>query len=199
VPPTIDVHATPLNGNPEFDLLFIGSDNRWNAHALLNFLDDFVTWDAGLTLAVAGKVSLNSRVRERASSLRGVQLLGFQDDLARLYQRTRAAICPVEGTGTKIKVIEALAAARPVFVAPGALRGLAPGYHDCVFNLDRETVTAVLHDPAAIRAAISAARAYVRIYAFGTVLETVNENLHGLLSADRGPAADRPSCRMGQH
>jgi hypothetical protein len=187
VPPTVDVTPAPINASPEFDLLFIGSDNRWNAAALLDFLDDFAGWNAGLTLAVAGKVSLNSRLRERVRGLDGVHLLGFQDDLARLYQRARAAICPVEGTGTKIKVIEALGAARPVFVRRGALRGLAPGYHDCVFGLDRPTVTGMLRDPAAMQAAAAAARAYSRLYAFETVFKSVNANLQELL----------PGCARG--
>jgi glycosyltransferase involved in cell wall biosynthesis len=212
VPPTVDLQAVPINVNPEFDLLFIGSDNRWNAAALLDFLNDFASWDAGLTLAVAGKVSLNSRLRERARDLDGVQLLGFQNDLARLYRRARAAICPVEGTGTKIKVVEALAAARPVFVRPGALRGLAPGYHDCVFSLDRATVTEVLRDPVAVETAAAAARTYARHYAFDTVLERVNANLQELLPSGptgRGSQAaaalplsqesrERPACAKSE-
>lgn len=177
VPPLADSKFTPAEGEHEFDLLFIGSDNRWNSDALLGFLDDFVTWNNRFKLAIAGKVSLNPHVRARTENLDNITLLGFQDDLEALYGRTRATVCPVEGTGTKIKLIESLAADRPVFAAAGSIRGLAPGYEGCVFPLDEASAARVLNDPSELESAIAATRSYKRNYAFETLLATVRKDL----------------------
>jgi glycosyltransferase involved in cell wall biosynthesis len=177
VPPTVDPGLGRLNGAPEFDLLFVGSDNRWNANALLRFFDDFASWKSSLSLAVAGNVSLNPNVRARAAGMAGVKLLGFQSDLAALYRRARAAICPVEGTGTKIKVVEALAAERPVFAAPGALTGLAPGYDGCVFPLEEGAIVAILGDREAMQAAKAAARTYAGHFTLDAVLQSIKADL----------------------
>jgi glycosyltransferase involved in cell wall biosynthesis len=62
----------------------------------------------------------------------GVERPGFVDDLDALYRRVRVACCPVRlGSGTRIKVLEAAAHARPVvatrFGAAGS--GLEDGRH----------------------------------------------------------------------
>lgn len=173
VPPTLEATPLPPGTHPDFDLLFVGSDNRWNTTCLLAFFDDFVTWQHPFSLAVAGRVCLDARVEKRAAGISGVELLGYQPDLPALYRRTRATICPVEGTGTKIKLIESLAFERPVFAAPGAFRGLVPGYEGCVLELEESSVAAVLNDPAALDRARSACRAYAKAYSFDAVRRTV--------------------------
>jgi hypothetical protein len=177
VPPNVDTSLRDGREVPEFDLLFVGSDNRWNAHALLDFLDRLASWSSRLSLAVAGKVSLNPAVRARAEAMPQVTLLGFQDDLRALYGRTRAAICPVEGTGTKIKVVEALAADRPAFVAPGATTGLAPGYEGCVYPLEEGAIVAVLGSQERMRAAKAAARTYAAQFTLEAILQDVRADL----------------------
>jgi hypothetical protein len=177
VPPNVDTSLRDGQGVPEFDLLFVGSDNRWNAHALLGFFEKFTSWSSSLSLAVAGKVSLNPAVRARADAMPQVTLLGFQDDLRGLYGRTRAAICPVEGTGTKIKVVEALAAERPAFVAPGATTGLAPGYERCVYPLEESAVVAVLGSRERMQAAKAAARTYAAQFTLDAILQSVRADL----------------------
>lgn len=45
----------------------------------------------------------------------GVELLGFVDDLASVYDRARAVLCPMRsGGGTRLKVLEGLATGRPL-------------------------------------------------------------------------------------
>lgn len=169
VPPTFEIMPQQTHSAPVFDLLFVGSDNRWNRAALPAFLEDFATWRSQWRLAIAGKICLDARVQELAARIPGVELLGYQPDLAALYRRARATICPVEGTGTKIKLVESLAFERPVFAAPGALRGLAPGHEGCVLALSESAVGAVLSVPDAYAQAQSACRQYAKCYAFDTV------------------------------
>ncbi len=143
-----------------YHLLFVGSANRWNADALLRFLDEYETWRTPRRVAVAGRVCEDPRVRSRAASLREVELLGFQSDIGAIYSKAAASICPVEGTGTKIKIIESLAAGRPVFAAPGATRGMAPGYAECVFPLDENSIAKVFSSAQSLVAASTAALSY---------------------------------------
>ena len=160
---------------PVYDLVFVGSNNRWNGDAISGFLSAYGGWNLPLKIAIAGSVCRDRRL----SAQNGVELLGFVDDLAALYAQARAAICPVEGTGTKIKLIEALSAGRPVFAAPGALKGLLPGYENCVLPLERRTVATLLGDPAALAAAQAAARHYARAYSFDRVVAETSEGLAG--------------------
>jgi glycosyltransferase involved in cell wall biosynthesis len=173
VPPVFEMTPPSPGAMPDFDLLFVASDNRWNRAALPEFLESFASWRGGLRLAVAGKICNDQHVRELAAIIPGVELLGYQPSLPALYARARATICPVEGTGTKIKLIESLAFALPVFAAPGAFRGLAPGYEGCVLPLEETAVAAILGNPAALDDARTACRAYARNYAFDTVLKAV--------------------------
>jgi hypothetical protein len=177
VPPAVDLLLGDNAGTPEFDLLFIGSDNRWNADALTAFLQTFACWTRHWRLAIAGNVAKNARVQAGAERIPNVALLGFQDDLVGLYRRTRAVICPVEGTGTKIKIVEALVAARPVFAEPGSVRGLMPGHERCVFPLEEGAVAAVLDDDKALDEARAACRIYAETYSFERVRRCVEPDL----------------------
>lgn len=177
VPPVADASLARPRGNADFDLLFVGSNNRWNGPALVHFLDEMSRWSLRPTLAVAGNVCAAPEVTARASAMGNVTLLGFQPDLAALYARARAAICPVEGTGTKIKVVEALAAGKPVFAARGAKRGLAPGFEGCVFPLEEAAVASLLASPPRLLLAQAAAGAYAQAYAFDNVLAVIAEEV----------------------
>lgn len=177
VPPALQswTKTTPADAPFVYDLVFIGSDNRWNGDAISRFLDAWSGWNLPLKIAIAGSVCRDRRL----SAGNGVELLGFVDDLASLYAKARAAICPVEGTGTKIKLIEALSAGRPVFAAPGALTGLLPGYEHCVLPLDRGSVAALLGDRLALASAQKAARHYARAYSFDRVVAETSGGLAG--------------------
>jgi hypothetical protein len=172
VPPALASWTGPVAGSsepPQYDLVFVGSDNRWNGDSLAGFLRSCAEWQLSVTIGIAGAVCQNEEVRVAAEKIAGASLLGFVDNLGELYASTRAAICPVEGTGTKIKLIEALRAARPVFAAPGAMSGLIPGFEQCVFPITPETIRRILHDPQAITAAQLAASKYSEAYGFDRV------------------------------
>lgn len=152
--------AAAKPGEEAYDLLFVGNDNHFNITGLLAFLDQEKDFLEGRRLAVAGRVCFDDRVRAATEGRPNVSLLGFVDDLAETYGASKLAISPVEGTGLKIKAVEALAHGKPVFGSPHTLAGLPPGYEDCVFLFDREAMAAMLDDPAQVEKAGAAARHY---------------------------------------
>lgn len=63
--------------------------------------------------------------RERWGAYDGVELLGFIEDLAPLYEKCLMSSAPINsGSGTCIKVIESLLHSRMCLVTPFALRGI---------------------------------------------------------------------------
>lgn len=77
--------------------------------------------DAVLVLAGGGAEQLDAGVRSEL----GVQVPGFVEDLDELYRRTSVVCCPIEaGGGTRLKIIEAAAYAKPVVATEIAAEGL---------------------------------------------------------------------------
>jgi glycosyltransferase involved in cell wall biosynthesis len=143
-----------------YDLVFVGSEMFQNARGLLAFFEANKTWLASLRVAVVGRVAENTAVRAFARGRPGIHLLGFVDDLFAIYATSKAAISPVDGTGLKIKVVEALGRGRPVFASRQSMEGLAPGYDRCVFPIERSFIERLLWDDAQLEAAQASALAY---------------------------------------
>jgi glycosyltransferase involved in cell wall biosynthesis len=155
-------HRNPdtRQGGGDIDLLFIGSRNPFNVDGILHFIDTQRELLQRFSLAIAGEVSMNPEVVEKASTNGNIQLLGFVDDLDALYRRAKIVIAPVDGTGLKIKVVEALAAGKPVFGSRHSLEGLPPGSERCAFLIDAGKISTMLSDAANLNAASEAALAY---------------------------------------
>ncbi len=162
-----------LAGEPRYDLVFVGSNNRWNATSLTRFLEQTLAWDMPLRIAIAGAICQSADVKRVAAQCSNTDLLGFVDDLDALYGQAAAAVCPVEGTGTKIKIIEALRAGLPVFVAPGSFSGLLPGHEKAVLPIARDTLSSVLRHPGALSRAREAAERYAELYGMEAVTDLV--------------------------
>lgn len=143
-----------------FDLLFVGSENIFNVDGICAFLADASGFLAGRTLAIAGRVSLDPRVIAAARGSDNVALLGFVEDLGPVYAAARIVISPVDGTGLKIKVVEALAAGKPVFGSRHTIDGLPPGAQACVFPMEAGRMAEMLADPILLDKAATAARCY---------------------------------------
>jgi len=76
-------------------------------------------------LVVAGR-GAPAPLAEQAARTAGVELLGFVPDLKPLLAAAVVVVVPIEhGGGTKLKLVEALAAGRPVLATPAAAEGLA--------------------------------------------------------------------------
>lgn len=144
----------------DHDLLFAASENPLNERGLLHFLDENADWLGHWRIALCGRICERPAVRRCARTLPNLSLLGFVDDLAALYRRSRLCLSPTDGTGLKIKVVEALRHGKPVLASSHSMAGLPAGYGACVFPLDRVAAEHLLEDPAALEAAMAAARDY---------------------------------------
>jgi glycosyltransferase involved in cell wall biosynthesis len=144
----------------DYDLLFVGSDNVLNARGIVHFMKNHQVFLARYSMAIAGNVCRDAEVEAAAALLPNVSLLGFVTDLDELYSCCKIVISPVEGTGLKIKVIEALAAGKPVFGSHHSVSGLPPGAEGCVFLIDEPKMSQMLLDPALLASAARAARSF---------------------------------------
>jgi glycosyltransferase involved in cell wall biosynthesis len=114
--------ADPTPGEPGLGL-FVGSlwhgPNRDGALAMA----ELATQVAPARLVVAGRGAspeLEARAREA-----GLELPGFVEDLPALLRRASVFVAPMRsGGGTKLKLIEAMAAAKPILATPEAAAGL---------------------------------------------------------------------------
>lgn len=146
----------------DYDLLFVGSENHFNICGIIAFMEAHKTFLVNHRLAIAGKVSLMPEVIAAASTSTSISLLGYVDDIDDLYNRSKVFISPIDGTGLKIKVVEALAAGKPVFGSQHTIDGLPPGADACVFPLNTTLISAMLADAALLASAGNAARLFAQ-------------------------------------
>jgi glycosyltransferase involved in cell wall biosynthesis len=146
----------------DYDLLFVGSDNVLNARGIVDFLRTHSAFLTTYNMAIAGNVCRLPEVAAAAAISPNVRLLGFVADIDKLYSRCKIVVSPVEGTGLKIKVVEALAAGRPVFGSQHSLDGLPSGADECAFLIDEARMARMLSDPALLASSGRAARAFAR-------------------------------------
>jgi glycosyltransferase involved in cell wall biosynthesis len=134
---------------------------------------------------------------QSAEGLERVDLVGTVEDLGAEYARARVCVCPVfEGGGSKIKVIEAGAYARPVVLVPHSARGFVP---DFAAALDlaatpeafAEACIAYLQDPARAAEAGAALRSVQgEAYAREGLLDRIADGLRRVVQGEGGaPAA----------
>jgi len=131
-----------------WDLLFIGSGNAINERGLVEM---FARPDLDLgqyQIAISGNVCKLPSIKAIAATRKNVHLLGFVDDLEALYASSRACLCPTDGTGLNIKIVEALRFGRPVFASSSAMEALNAGHENCVFPVENSAMSAMLQDPA---------------------------------------------------
>jgi glycosyltransferase involved in cell wall biosynthesis len=110
--------SVPADGTAERALFFGHFGYDANRRGLERFVRE--GWPAArrqrpdARLAVAGG-GLDAALRARLAAEPGVEVLGLVDDLPAALASVRAVVVPIwEGGGTRLKVLEALAAARPV-------------------------------------------------------------------------------------
>lgn len=130
VPPLPDFADCMGNEN---SLFFVGSLNHPPNFLALDWFVENV-WDKAkeafpdLRLDIGGG-GLPQRYKEKWSACRDVRLLGRIDDLRPYYRNALAVVAPMRiGSGTCLKVLEALRMGRPLLSTQQGLRGIRP---DC--------------------------------------------------------------------
>jgi glycosyltransferase involved in cell wall biosynthesis len=141
-------------------------------------------------LAIAG-AGIDAGLRAELEAFPGVDVLGLVGDLPALLARAAAVVVPVwEGGGTRLKALEAMAAARPVAGTPlGVERiGFRPGEHGLVAEDPgglADALAALLGDPASAAALGARARAHAQAYRWERVTAELEELYAGYVAAMR--------------
>jgi len=146
----------------DYDLVFVGSENALNARGIMDFCRREEAWLSRYRTAVCGKVCDQPEVAQYAARHSHIRLLGFVPDIAPIYRASKAALSPVNGTGLKIKIVDALKHGKPVFASREALDGLPAGYEQSIFPIEQDAIEQLILDREARLAAETAASTYFR-------------------------------------
>jgi len=136
----------PAPGNAD-TLLFVGSNTAPNVHGLAWFLSD--VWPRVRAQRPDSRLLVAGRVAEAIIELpAGVEMLGLVDDLKPLYIRAGIVISPLrQGSGLKIKLIEAIAMGKACVVTAVTLQGVEGALADAVSRADdAEAFAAAISD-----------------------------------------------------
>ncbi len=162
------------NPGPPERFLFVGSFGHRPNTLAAAFLVDTV-WprvaaarpQAQLVLAGRGSRSFLEAHRPGCDwNGRGIEAVGFVDDLAPLFRACRLFVAPLpEGGGIKIKILEAMARGVPVVTSPVGAEGIAQGGDLLVISpcdgSFGEAVVAAAADPEGCRRRAQAARRHI--------------------------------------
>lgn len=104
-----------------FDLIYVASDNIHNQKSAAWFFNTvYPLLPGNIHICVIGQI--NEHLSVKAPNIITVN---FAEDLSTYYQKAKVALCPMlTGTGTKIKVVEALSYGLPVVCNTRGIDGL---------------------------------------------------------------------------
>lgn len=130
--PNVPVNNTPLESVSDalpMKAIIVGSWAYYpNKHGLLHFVKKI--WPIILQripeakLDIIGKMD-DERLKSTCDSAKGITVRGFVDDLRAEYENARCALVPVYyGSGTCVKVVEAMCLNRPFVSTSCGVRGL---------------------------------------------------------------------------
>jgi glycosyltransferase involved in cell wall biosynthesis len=143
--------------------------------------------NAGLVLAgrgVPGELTREVRRGER------VEALGFIEDLGAELARSRVAVVPIwHGGGTRLKVLESMAAARPIAGTPLGVSGIGfeHGRHGLVAETPADLAAAVvtiLRDRELARRLGAEARRFAERYRWSSVTEPAEDLYRGWIEPE---------------
>ncbi len=187
VPNALPIPAEPPGLGATTSLLFLGAaDYDPNRDAALRLatriwpLIHAAMPTARLILAGRGMESLLSQAHP-GRDFPGIDARGFIPDLAALYAETRIVCCPLtQGSGTRLKLVEAAAYARPIVSTRIGAEGLdlAPDHAILLRETDTDIAAACLtllnDSPACLRLGQAARAAMTRMYDRAEVLKAVH-------------------------
>lgn len=104
-----------------FDLIYVASDNIHNRKSANWFFNEvYPLLPTNLNICIIGQINEHLSIQDA-----NITLVNFAEDLSTYYQNARVALCPMlTGTGTKIKVVEALSYGLPVVCNTRGVDGL---------------------------------------------------------------------------
>ena len=119
IPPSFPSHFEKRDGDKKYDLIFVGSENIFNIQSIQWFFDHvYSLLPPNINIVIIGRIC--KHIQEK----KGVTLIEFAESLEEYYHQSKIAICPMlEGTGIKIKVIEALSYGLPIVGTERAIDG----------------------------------------------------------------------------
>jgi glycosyltransferase involved in cell wall biosynthesis len=112
-----------LDKNNSFQFLFVGKLDWYpNTEGLIWLLEKVVPFlSKNISVKIVGKGDFP---KEKYLDLSNVEFLGYVEDLDLLYRESDASLTPIfSGSGTRIKVIEALAQGTPIVSSEFAVQG----------------------------------------------------------------------------
>jgi len=188
--PTLDIEQT------KHKLCYVGFLG-WepNVQGLLWFLEQ--VWPSlievfpDLCFDIAGKAP-DQRLIDAVKPLKGVQLLGFVEELETLYLESRVCICPLFfGSGIKVKVASSLARGLPVVTTYLGAEGLEvmDGEHLMIADTAEDTASSVItllsNDVLWNRIAQNSRKLMREKYTWSSVFSTMFSALLPLYGADQ--------------
>lgn len=171
VPNCTNTTVATLGASARRDLVFIGTMSYPpNEEGVIHFCTDVLPLIQRVLpetqFWVVGK-SPSSHVRQVAERCRGVHVTGEVDDVRPFLERSAAAVVPLlSGGGTRLKILEAMAAGRPVISTSIGAEGLDAehGVHLLLADTPQamaESCLRVLQSPDACVRLVTHARAFV--------------------------------------
>ncbi|GEN76800.1 glycosyltransferase family 4 protein [Chryseobacterium hagamense] len=120
IPPSFFSHFN-THSEKKYDLIFVGSENYFNRQSMQWFFKNvYPLLPENINIIIIG------RICRHLEEMKNVTLLEFAENLEQYYHQSGIAICPMlEGTGIKIKVIEALSYGLPVVGTERAVDGFS--------------------------------------------------------------------------
>jgi glycosyltransferase involved in cell wall biosynthesis len=186
VPNGVDVaYWSQVAGSPRATTLLFPAALNWepNSRAARRLVAEiFPRLRAALPqvrLVIAGRRPTRE-VRALAGAGASICVIADPADMRPLFAEATAVVVPTEGaSGTRLKILQALAAGRPVISTPNGAAGLGlqPGRHLLVANLVQpfvEAVLQVLTDVALRDALVWAGRAVIPRYDWQVVLPALD-------------------------
>jgi glycosyltransferase involved in cell wall biosynthesis len=146
----------PISFSPRFqnsaesiyDLLFVGSDNKFNRDGMRWFMESvYPLLPSNIRIAVVGGVCRFLEPRDNIALIPRVR------ELDELYRQSRLAFCPLQGgSGLKVKVVEALSFGKPVITTSYGLSGILQKHNNGCYLADSHEdfaagISKLLDDP----------------------------------------------------
>jgi len=121
--PIIPLNHSDKSDNKQdkvYDLVYVASDNPYNRLSVKWFMDEvYPLLPQSITVCIVGKIT--QYVENKAN----IKKIDFAQNLDEIYQQSKIVICPMlGGTGTKVKVLEAMANKLPVVCTIRGIDGL---------------------------------------------------------------------------